>query len=77
MDAGWMGWLAPAKTPPAIVAKTQHEIARALQEPKVRDYVLANGYEPCANSPDEFRRFIREELKRFAEIARLTNIKLH
>jgi len=76
MDAGWMGWLAPARTPVAVVAKTQREIARALREPKVRDYVQGSGYEPCANSPDEFRRFIRDELRRFAEIARLTNLKI-
>ena len=77
MDAGWMGWLAPARTPAAIVARTQREIGRALQDPKVRDYVLSSGYEPCGNTPEEFRGFIREELKRFAEIARLTGIKIH
>lgn len=77
MDAGWMGWLAPAKTAREVVARTQREILRALQEPKVRDYVLASGYEPCGNTPEEFRWFIREELKRFAEIARLTGIKIH
>jgi len=77
MDAGWMGWLAPAKTPEAIVAKVGREIAQALQEPKVRSYVLASGYEPCASSPEAFQGFVRDELARFAEIARMTNIKLH
>ena len=77
MDAGWMGWLAPAKTPEPIIRKTQREIERALQEPKVRDFVRMNGYEPCANSPEAFRRFIGEELRRFAEIARQTHIKVH
>jgi tripartite-type tricarboxylate transporter receptor subunit TctC len=77
MDAGWMGWLAPARTPATILARTQREIAHALQEPKVRDFVRASGYEPCADTPEAFRRFIREELARFAEIARLTNMKIH
>jgi tripartite-type tricarboxylate transporter receptor subunit TctC len=77
MDAGWMGWLAPAKTHAALIGKLQREIARALQEPKVRDYVLASGYEPCANSPQAFGGFIREELTRFREIARMTNMKVH
>jgi tripartite-type tricarboxylate transporter receptor subunit TctC len=77
MDAGWMGWLAPAKTPAALVGRLHREIARALQEPKVRDYVLASGYEPCASSPEAFGRFIREELQRFREIARMTNLKVH
>jgi tripartite-type tricarboxylate transporter receptor subunit TctC len=77
MDAGWMGWLAPAKTPAAIIRKTQHAIGRALEEPKVRDFVRASGYEPCANSPEAFGRFIRVELQRFSEIARQTHIKVH
>jgi tripartite-type tricarboxylate transporter receptor subunit TctC len=77
MDAGWMGWLAPAKTPAVLVGRLQQEIARALQEPQVRDYVLTSGYEPCANSPQAFRHFIREELQRFREIARITNMKVH
>ena len=77
MDAGWMGWLAPVKTPAGIVAKTQREIKRALDDAKVRQFMLASGYEPCGNTPEEFRRFIREELKRFAEIAQLTGIRIH
>jgi hypothetical protein len=39
--------------------------------------VRASGYEPCANSPEAFGRFIREELQRFSEIARQTHIKVH
>jgi len=77
MDAGWMGWLAPVKTPAAIVATTQREIKRALEDPKVREFMLASGYDPCSNSPEEFRRFIQDELKRFSEIARRTGIKIH
>jgi len=77
MDAGWMGWLAPARTPAAVVATTQREIRRATEEPRVREFMVASGYDACANSPDEFRRFIRDELGRFREIARLTGIKAH
>ncbi|MCC7485628.1 MAG: tripartite tricarboxylate transporter substrate binding protein [Burkholderiales bacterium] len=75
MDAGWMGWLAPARTPEAILAKVQREIARALQEPRLREYLLVSGYEPCANTPEVFRRFLRAEIERFTGIARMTNIK--
>ena len=77
MDAGWMGWLAPVKTPAAIIATTQREIKRALEDPKVREFMLASGYDPCSTSPEEFRRFIQDELKRFSEIARRTGIKIH
>jgi hypothetical protein len=51
--------------------------AIALQEPRVRDYVLASGYEQCASSPHAFGQFIREELKRFTEISRGTHMKVH
>ena len=76
IDGGWMGWLAPAKTPPQIVARMQSEIAKAVKEPKLRELMQSGGYEPVATTPDAFRRFMREELVRFREIAKVANIKV-
>ncbi len=65
---------AVARTPAASVAVVHREIVRALQLPKIREYILAGGYEPVGNSPAEFRRFIDTELKRFTDIARSVKI---
>ena len=76
MRTGWQGWFAPANTPPEIVTRLNTEIRKALQSPKVRDYLAAGGYDVIGNSPDEFRKFIETELTRYTEIARVAKISL-
>ena len=74
-DAGWHAVFAPAKTPAAIVNKVQAAIRKALQEPKVRDHFVSNGYEPKGETPAEWARLFRADLKRYAEIARAAKIE--
>ena len=76
MRTGWQGWFAPANTPAAIVARLNTEIRKALQAPKVRDFLVAGGYDVIGDSPADFRKFIDAELKRYAEIVRVTKIKV-
>ena len=76
IDGGWMGWLAPAKTPPQIVARMHAEIAKAVKGPKLRELMVTGGYEPVATPPEAFSKFMREELVRFREIAKVANIKV-
>jgi tripartite-type tricarboxylate transporter receptor subunit TctC len=72
---GWHGWFAPAKTPRTIVDKIQSAVHKAVQVQKVRDFMVAGGYEPDGRSPDEFRRLVQDEVKRYAEIVRATKIQ--
>lgn len=74
-DAGWHGWFAPAKTPPAILNRIHAEIVKALQVPSVRDFYLKNGYEPLAQPPAEFRKVFLDDIKRYAEIVRAAKIE--
>lgn len=74
-DAGWHGWFAPAKTPPAILNRIHAEIVKALQVPSVRDYYAKNGYEPVAQSPAEFRKTFIADIARYAEIVRAAKIE--
>jgi tripartite-type tricarboxylate transporter receptor subunit TctC len=70
----WHGWFAPAKTPPAIVARLQSEVRKALQVPKVRDFILVGGYEPDGRSPEAFRQLVKAEFERYAEMVQIANI---
>ena len=72
---GWHGWLVPAKTPASIVNKIQSEVHRALQLPKVRQFLADGGYEADGRSPAEFGEMLRGEVRRFAEVVRATNLK--
>lgn len=74
-DAGWQGWFAPAKTPPAILNRIHAEIVKALQVPAVRDYYAKNGYEPVAQPPAEFRKVFIADIARYAEIVRAAKIE--
>jgi tripartite-type tricarboxylate transporter receptor subunit TctC len=72
----WFGLLAPARTPAAIVATLHRETVGVLGEASVRDRLAEQGAEVVANTPDEFRAFIREETDRLAKVIRGAGIKL-
>ncbi len=74
-DSGWHGLFAPAKTPVAIVNRLHAEVVKALQEPKLRDYLIAGGYEPRADSPAEFRKIVHNDIKKYGEIVRAAKIE--
>ena len=73
----WFGLLAPAKTPPAIIGKLVHRSTVAvLQDQAVRGKIVEQGGEIVANSPSEFRTFIKDETARLAGVIRNSNIVL-
>jgi len=71
----WWGMLAPAKTPPAIVARMNEEVAKALKLPAVRDYLVQQGMNIRASSPDEFAKFTGDEIGRWAKVVRENKIQ--
>jgi len=75
VSGSWQGWFAPARVPREIVARLHGEIRRALQEPKVHDFILTGGYEPDGRGPEEFRKLIQSDFKKYAEIIRVAGIK--
>jgi tripartite-type tricarboxylate transporter receptor subunit TctC len=74
-DAGWHGWFAPAKTPPAILNRIHAEIVKALAVPSVREFYAKNGYEPVLLPPAEFRKVFLADISRYAEIVRAAKIE--
>jgi tripartite-type tricarboxylate transporter receptor subunit TctC len=69
VDAGaWFGLLAPAGTPKEIVARLNQDFNAALRDPEVRQGLLKLGLEAKGTSPDEFARFIRDEIQRWPPI---------
>jgi tripartite-type tricarboxylate transporter receptor subunit TctC len=73
---GWNGLLAPAGTPREIVGRLHTDVARILGSPQVRDNLTAQGAEVVGNSPDEFAAWIRAEVKKWAEVIRVSGAKL-
>jgi tripartite-type tricarboxylate transporter receptor subunit TctC len=75
-DAGnWYGLLAPARTPPAIIAKLHDAVTAALNDPEVRQKLIQSGAEPKPSTPEEFSQFLRSEIERWGRIIREKGIK--
>lgn len=72
----WYGMLAPARTPPAVMATLHREVARAVQLPDVRARFAALGLEPVGNDPAQFAKIIRNDLARWADVVRRGNIRI-
>ena len=71
----WYGALAPAKTPPAALAKLQAAFAQVLQNPQIKEKLLLQGAEAAPSTPAEFDRIIRDELAKWDYVIRAANIK--
>jgi tripartite-type tricarboxylate transporter receptor subunit TctC len=72
----WYAMFAPAKTPPAIIARMQREVARVIELPDVKQKLLEQGGDTVGSSPEALDRVVRGELKKWAELIREAKIKL-
>jgi tripartite-type tricarboxylate transporter receptor subunit TctC len=72
----WYGALAPAKTPPAIIAKLQAAFAKVLAMPEVKDKLFAQGAEAAPSSSADFERRIHDELKQWEYVIHEAKIKV-
>lgn len=73
--ATWFGILAPAGTPPDVVAKLNRELAKALASPDLTEHLRMEGAEPTGGSPEQFRAFIKEDMERWAAVVRASGAK--
>jgi tripartite-type tricarboxylate transporter receptor subunit TctC len=72
----WLGVMAPAGTPAAIVQKLNAEIVRVVDRPEVRQAWAQQGAEPLAMSPAEFDTFLRADIAKWAEVVKLSGAKV-
>ena len=71
----WYGLFAPAKMPQPIVARLLAEAQAALKHPQVRERLATFRLEPVGNTPAEFKAFIDDQVKRFAEMVKLAGVE--
>jgi tripartite-type tricarboxylate transporter receptor subunit TctC len=72
----WYGMLAPAGTPPDIVARLHREIARALAAPDLRERLAASGIDPWPGTPQQLAELIRDETVRYGDIIRRAGLRV-
>ena len=71
----WVGILAPAGTPPAVVSALNTQIVKAMRNPAVIERLAADGNEVVAGSPDQFAALIKTELARWAKVVKASGMK--
>jgi tripartite-type tricarboxylate transporter receptor subunit TctC len=65
---GWFGIVAPAGTPPDVVARLNTAIVAALKDPEVEKHLRLIGLEPAPTTPQEFSALISSEIDKYAKI---------
>lgn len=71
----WYGLMAPAGTPPAVIARLNRETAAALENSTVKSKMAAAGVDAQTNTPEQFRAMIREETAKWGKVIRMVGIK--
>jgi tripartite-type tricarboxylate transporter receptor subunit TctC len=71
----WQAAAAPAKTPREIVAKLNDAAVKALRSPEVRERMSQIGFDVVGSTPDEFGRFMKDEVDRWTEVVKRGGIK--
>jgi tripartite-type tricarboxylate transporter receptor subunit TctC len=72
----WYGMSAPAGTPKDIVALLQREVAKALKAPDVVERLKQLGLDPVGSTPAEHSAQIKDDLQRWAKLAKAANVKV-
>jgi tripartite-type tricarboxylate transporter receptor subunit TctC len=72
----WMGFIAPARTPAAIVARLQREISQIVKSDDMKQKLQAQLMEPVGSTSAEFRATLQSDLARWQPVIRKNNITL-
>ncbi|MSQ73939.1 MAG: tripartite tricarboxylate transporter substrate binding protein [Betaproteobacteria bacterium] len=70
----WMGVLAPAKTPPAVIQRLHQAVARVVNDPEYVKFVQQQGAEPTLMTPDEVTTLMRNDLDRWGKLVKAIGI---
>lgn len=72
----WYGVLAPAGTPKAIVTRLNSEIVGIVRSPEVTKRFLSEGSEPIGSTPEEFARYIKAEIAKWAKVVQASGARV-
>ena len=73
--AGWFGVLAPAGTPPAVVARLNAQINRILELPEVKASLASDGAEPAGGTPAQMAESARLASAKWSKLIRELNLR--
>ncbi|SMC33149.1 tripartite tricarboxylate transporter substrate binding protein [Polynucleobacter kasalickyi] len=71
----WIGFAVPTGTPNEIIVKLNQEMNKALDASDAQKKLIALGIETVGGTPNQLKVFLKEDLKKWANIAKIANIK--
>ena len=71
----WQAVAAPAKTPRDVVARLNDAVVKALRSPDIRERMNQIGFDVVASSPEEFGKFMNDEVGRWTQVVNRGGIK--
>ena len=74
-STGWYGMYGPRGTPKAAITRVSNAIRDIVRMPDTRERFAALNLEPIGNSPEEFAQFLKEDIAKYAAIAKAAGIK--
>jgi len=75
-SASWFGMLVPAGTPAPVVAKINSDLGKVLRSADYKDRLTSVGMEPAFGTPAEFSAYVRQEMAKWAKVAKAANIRI-
>jgi tripartite-type tricarboxylate transporter receptor subunit TctC len=73
---GWYGVIGPAGMPAPLVSRLHGELIKILNQPDVKSRIESDGSQPVGSSPEEFRRFMRADMDKWAKLVKESGAKL-
>ncbi|MCL4763035.1 MAG: tripartite tricarboxylate transporter substrate binding protein [Burkholderiales bacterium] len=73
---GWNGIMAPAGTPPAVVARLNAELNAVMQRPEIVQKMQGLGFELIGGPPERFGKLIRDDVERLTPVVRKVGLKV-
>ena len=71
----WYGYMVPAATPQAIVAKLNRDIGKSLEVPAVVKVLADAGFDPDASTPEQFGTYIRSEIDKWRKVIKAAGVQ--
>lgn len=72
----WQGFSAPAKVPPEVIAKLRDAYLKAVNDPDIRQKLIAAGIDPLQSTPKEMADYIAAETAKWAKVIKTAGIRL-
>jgi len=73
----WLGLMAPAATPRPILERLSAEVRKVVNAPEVKEAWAKQGAAPMGMSVDEFRKFLSEDVQKWAKLVKETGMKVN